>query len=199
MSGSRCLIKIVPNHFSLSQSKQHNAAKTPHVGRSQPFLKSYFHFSHDEQNACIIRMAVKAVILRINLPRSLKIPTPNYLHYNIYLLPAAANYYIQASGSSRQFAMASSPPRGYFTILYFASASSHTSKDSEFLPAPLALSTLFDTLEERYPGIKAKVLDSSLVTVNLEYIDIPEVTTNTEDTILKDGDEVAIIPPVSSG
>lgn len=89
-------------------------------------------------------------------------------------------------------------PAGHFTILYFASASSHTSKDSDFLPAPLRLSELFDTLEERYAGIKDKVLETCLVTVNLEYVDMPGVGENT-GTIVKEGDEVAIIPPVSSG
>lgn len=89
---------------------------------------------------------------------------------------------------------------GHFTILYFASASSYTSKDSESFPAPLSLSELFDILEKQYVGIKAKVLESCLVTVNLEYVDVPEASSVVnDDTIIKEGDEVAIIPPVSSG
>ncbi|PSS27929.1 hypothetical protein M430DRAFT_160724 [Amorphotheca resinae ATCC 22711] len=87
---------------------------------------------------------------------------------------------------------------GHFTILYFASASSYTSKDSEILQAPLPLSKLFETLEERYPGIKAKVLESCLVTVNLEYVDVTGESAG-DQTIIQEGDEVAIIPPVSSG
>jgi molybdopterin converting factor small subunit len=90
-------------------------------------------------------------------------------------------------------------PPGHYTILYFASASSYTSKDSEHLPAPLPLSKLFDTLEEKYGGIKAKVLETCLVTVNLEYVDLPEGTGNGSEMVIKEGDEVAIIPPVSSG
>ncbi|TVY32227.1 Molybdopterin synthase sulfur carrier subunit [Lachnellula subtilissima] len=78
-------------------------------------------------------------------------------------------------------------PAGHFTILYFASASSYTSKNNE----------LFDTLEEKYNGMKAKVLASCLVTVNLEYVDIPEDCAS--EPVIKEGDEVAIIPPVSSG
>lgn len=86
---------------------------------------------------------------------------------------------------------------GHFTILYFASASSYTSKDSEALPAPLPLAKLFGTLDEKYGGMKAKVLESCLVTINLEYVDMPE---NGEDgPVINEGDEVAIIPPVSSG
>lgn len=90
-------------------------------------------------------------------------------------------------------------PAGHYTILYFASASSYTSKDSEHLPAPLPLSKLFVTLEDRYGGIKAKVLDSCLVTINLEYVDIPDGTGDESEIVIKEGDEVAIIPPVSSG
>ncbi|RYP05450.1 hypothetical protein DL764_003799 [Monosporascus ibericus] len=87
------------------------------------------------------------------------------------------------------------PPKGHFNILYFASAGSFTSKEFETLPAPLPLSKLFDTLEERYKGIKDRLLSSCLVTVNLEYVDIPE----SDQSVIKEGDEVAIIPPVSSG
>lgn len=91
-------------------------------------------------------------------------------------------------------------PAGHFTVLYFASASSYTSKDSDVFPAPLQLSKLFDKLEGKYVGMRSKVLDSCLVTVNLEYVDLPdEATPDQPEVILKEGDEVAIIPPVSSG
>lgn len=90
-------------------------------------------------------------------------------------------------------------PAGHFTILYFASASSYTSKDSEILPAPLPIAKLFDTLEERYRGMKSKVLETCLVTVNLEYVDVPAGAGVASDAVIKTGDEVAIIPPVSSG
>ena len=86
---------------------------------------------------------------------------------------------------------------GHFTVLFFASASSFTTKDSETFEAPLPLPKLFEHLENRYPGIKEKVLDSCLVTVNLEYVDIG--AGDHDELTLKDGDEVAIIPPVSSG
>lgn len=86
-------------------------------------------------------------------------------------------------------------------MLYFASANTFTGKESEPLPAPLPLKKLFATLEERYTGIRAKVLESCLVTINLNYVDVPE--DNNEDgadePVIKEGDEVAIIPPVSSG
>ncbi|PTB78200.1 hypothetical protein M440DRAFT_1187138 [Trichoderma longibrachiatum ATCC 18648] len=92
---------------------------------------------------------------------------------------------------------APNPPRGHFNILYFASASSFTGRESESLPAPLPLSKLFSELETRYPGFKAKILDSSLVTVNLDYVDVP--SEGEEGRVIQEADEVAIIPPVSSG
>jgi molybdopterin synthase sulfur carrier subunit len=87
------------------------------------------------------------------------------------------------------------PPAGHFNVLYFASAKSYTSKEYEALPAPLLLRDLVATLEKRHNGIKAKVLDSCLVTVNMEYAELQE---DGAKEILE-GDEVAIIPPVSSG
>lgn len=86
-------------------------------------------------------------------------------------------------------------PAGHFTILYFAAASSFTKKQYDHLPAPLKLSALFEELEKRYPGIKDKVLDSSALTVNLDYVDLEEA----ENATIEERDEVAIIPPVSSG
>lgn len=96
-------------------------------------------------------------------------------------------------------AMSTAPksPAGHFTILYFASASSYTSKDSENLPAPLPVSKLFEVLELKYSGIKSMILDSCLLTINLEYVDITEDSAT--DVVIKEGDEVAVIPPVSSG
>jgi molybdopterin converting factor small subunit len=96
-------------------------------------------------------------------------------------------------------ATSSKAPPGHYTILYFASASSYTSKDSEHLPSPLPLSKLFETLEERYAGMRAKVLESCLVTINLEYVDISDAAGDGSKTVIQEGDEVAIIPPVSSG
>jgi molybdopterin converting factor small subunit len=90
-------------------------------------------------------------------------------------------------------------PAGHYSILYFAAASTFTKKTSEHLPAPVKARNLFATLEERYPGIREKILASCAVTVNLEYIDIDEEDAADMDKEIKEGDEVAIIPPVSSG
>ncbi|KAF2163738.1 hypothetical protein M409DRAFT_68324 [Zasmidium cellare ATCC 36951] len=91
-------------------------------------------------------------------------------------------------------------PAGHFTLLYFASSSSYTRKEYDFLPAPLPVVQLFDKLEERYPGIKEKVLSSSALTVNLDYVDLEEeASKSAKGMSIAEGDEVAIIPPVSSG
>ncbi|EJP62996.1 molybdopterin synthase small subunit CnxG [Beauveria bassiana ARSEF 2860] len=91
--------------------------------------------------------------------------------------------------------MADAP--GQCTVLYFAAASSYTGKESEVFSAPTPLARLLAAVEARYPGIRASVLDSCLVTVNLDYVDVP--SGDDEGVLIQAADEVAIIPPVSSG
>lgn len=95
--------------------------------------------------------------------------------------------------------MAPAKVPGHFSILYFAAASTFTGKSTEHLPAPVQADQLFAELEKRYPGIGKKVLDSCAVTVNLDYIDIDGDDAPHQSLVIKEGDEVAIIPPVSSG
>lgn len=99
--------------------------------------------------------------------------------------------------------MPQSPPPGHFQLLYFASAASFTKKDSDDFPAPLPTQELFSLLEEKYAGIKDALLSSCAVTVNLEYIDMDNIQSESPASelggVIKAGDEVAIIPPVSSG
>ncbi|KAI1457459.1 molybdopterin synthase small subunit CnxG [Annulohypoxylon moriforme] len=92
------------------------------------------------------------------------------------------------------------PKDGWFNLLYFASAKSFTSKEFDTFPAPLSLTDLFSKLEEMYNGITDKILDSSMVTINLQYVDVPRPGDESSPTVtIQQGDEVAIIPPVSSG
>lgn len=85
-------------------------------------------------------------------------------------------------------------------MLYFASAASFTRKSSEEFSAPLSIADLFERLEQSYPGIKDNVLASSLLTINLQYVDLVEDgSDNASTTMINEGDEVAIIPPVSAG
>jgi len=96
--------------------------------------------------------------------------------------------------------MASSKaPAGHFTILYFAAASTFTGKTTEHLPAPIRVRDLFARLNDTYPGIEDKVLSSCALTVNLEYVDMDNDDVSGTDKEIKAGDEVAVIPPVSSG
>ncbi|KAK0940131.1 hypothetical protein LTS16_000778 [Friedmanniomyces endolithicus] len=92
------------------------------------------------------------------------------------------------------------PPPGHFTLLYFASATSFTRRSHDFFSAPLPLSQLYDAVEKKYPGIREKVLSSSALTVNLDYVDVEEeVQKGEKGMVIQAGDEVAVIPPVSSG
>ena len=91
-------------------------------------------------------------------------------------------------------------PPDHFTLLYFASAASYTGKGHDFLRASLKITELYDVLDKQYPGFREKVLDSAAITVNLEYVDLDEESAKGEGCIVIDaGDEVGIIPPVSSG
>jgi molybdopterin converting factor small subunit len=89
----------------------------------------------------------------------------------------------------------SKPQAGHFSILYFASAASFTNKSSDHLVAPMKLSTLLHHLEDMYPTINQRIMHSCALTVNLEYVDMQADA----DMLINEGDEVAIIPPVSSG
>ncbi|KAF4781605.1 ThiS family protein [Colletotrichum scovillei] len=100
-----------------------------------------------------------------------------------------------STNHTSNMAAAPKPPKEHFNVLFFASAGSFTSKQYEVLPAPLPLKKLFDALEERHGGFKERFLESCLVTVNLEYVDIPGPDDEDGPMILS-GDEVAIIPPV---
>jgi molybdopterin converting factor small subunit len=91
------------------------------------------------------------------------------------------------------------PAAGQFTVLYFASSSSYTHKQHDFFPGPLLLSQVPDVLEKQYPGIKEKILGSCALTVNLDYVDLEEGAKGEQGLVVQPGDEVAVIPPVSSG
>lgn len=83
-----------------------------------------------------------------------------------------------------------------FTVLYFATAAAYTKRDSETFEGPCSIAQFLTLLEKRYPGITASVLDSCALSVDLQYVDKDN---DDGDQAIKDGSEVAIIPPVSSG
>lgn len=98
--------------------------------------------------------------------------------------------------------MSGKAPAGHFRLLYFASAASFTRKSSDEFSAPLPITDLFRVIESHYPGITDTVLSSAAVTVNLDYIDVEangQAIGERGAIVIEEGDEVAIIPPVSSG
>lgn len=89
-----------------------------------------------------------------------------------------------------------------FTLLLFASAKSYCSEtESLQLSAPITLQQLYSELESRWPGVGEKVLKSSQIVVNLEYVDCDweERDTKGKGIVIQAGDEVGVVPPVSAG
>lgn len=99
--------------------------------------------------------------------------------------------------------MPTQTPPGHFRILYFASAASFTHKESDTFAAPVIAGNIFGLLEELYPGMTKAVLSTCALTINLEYMDLDKgkagIDGSDSKTKIQEGDEVAIIPPVSSG
>ncbi|KAJ6445667.1 thiS family domain-containing protein [Purpureocillium lavendulum] len=116
---------------------------------------------------------------------------------NNFANTAPASFFILSHFVFAQDTHAAWPPQGHFNVLYFASAGSFTGREQEALPAPMPLGKLFAELEARHPGMTAAILDSCLVTVNLDYVDMP--ADGSDGAVIQEADEVAIIPPVSSG
>ncbi|KAL2419892.1 hypothetical protein ABEF95_007882 [Exophiala dermatitidis] len=132
---------------------------------------------------------------------------------------------LPGSRTSTGTSTASPSGTGTFTLLLFASASTYADNlETMVLPAPTTLRAVFRLLETKFPGFTEKVLKSSAVTVNLEYADSldpadldvqRDLGLNHDrrggdggdedgrgqglDLVIRPGDEVGIIPPVSSG
>ncbi|GBF96605.1 hypothetical protein Rsub_09351 [Raphidocelis subcapitata] len=79
-------------------------------------------------------------------------------------------------------------------VLYFARSREVAGAPEEALDLPpgATTSSLLDDLRSRHPGL-AGVLTSCVVAVNHEYVAAGEAAE------LREGDEVAIIPPLSGG
>ncbi len=77
-------------------------------------------------------------------------------------------------------------------VLYFSSIKDKLKKSSEQINIPegATLKDLIKLLKEKYPEIQEN-LDKAMFAINEEYAE--------KDTVLKDGDTVAVIPPVSGG
>lgn len=77
-------------------------------------------------------------------------------------------------------------------VEYYGPSTQYTRTKSERVDVQ-SLDELFHDWERKYPGFLEYVRTSCGVTVNLEYVDIGQEHTLGED------DQVAVIPPVSSG
>ncbi len=77
-------------------------------------------------------------------------------------------------------------------VLYFSSLKDKLGKQTEEidLPENSTVQNLISILKEKYPNISDS-LDNVMFALNEEYVD--------KDSPLKDGDTVALIPPVSGG
>ncbi len=77
-------------------------------------------------------------------------------------------------------------------MLFFASARDATGVDSASVELPSASTTddLVRLLLQRHPAL-LRIASTAVLSVNLRYVDAA--------TQLVDGDEVAVIPPVSGG
>lgn len=75
-------------------------------------------------------------------------------------------------------------------ILFFAQLEeSIGSREVELKSVPISIKELKEILHEKYPNLPT--LENTIVAINEEYAD--------EDTIIKESDVVAFIPPVSGG
>lgn len=93
--------------------------------------------------------------------------------------------------------MASSTQQPTVTVLYFSAAMTATGVTSEeiTIPSPeFKLSSLGSILVSRHPSANLQtILDTSQWSVDLEMVEDPDTV------ILKGGEEVAVICPVSGG
>ncbi len=84
------------------------------------------------------------------------------------------------------------PSQIHITVLYFAGAKDATGKRRESIKLPeyTTIRELLLEISSTHPRIR-NILNSIKVAVNYKVVDV--------DTILKESDEVALLPPVSGG
>jgi molybdopterin converting factor subunit 1 len=84
------------------------------------------------------------------------------------------------------------PSQIHITVLYFAGAKDATGKRKESikLPEDATIRELLLVISSTHPRIR-NILNSMQIAVNYKVVDF--------DTVLKEADEVALLPPVSGG
>lgn len=77
-------------------------------------------------------------------------------------------------------------------LLYFAFVKDKTGVEFDLLelPSDTSVKSLIKIILEKYPGL-GNIVDMIQISVNYKIVDV--------DTILKDGDEIAFLPPISGG
>ncbi len=77
-------------------------------------------------------------------------------------------------------------------VLYFASLKNKLNKNYEYIDIDknITVKTLKNLLLKKYPDLKG-FLENCMIAVNESYVD--------DNTLLKDNNTVAIIPPVGGG
>jgi molybdopterin converting factor subunit 1 len=84
------------------------------------------------------------------------------------------------------------PSQIHITVLYFAGAKDAAGKRRESikLPEDTTIKELLLVISSTHPRIR-NILNSMQIAVNYKVVDV--------DAILKEADEVALLPPVSGG
>jgi sulfur-carrier protein len=77
-------------------------------------------------------------------------------------------------------------------ILYFAFVKDKTGVEFDLLdlPSDTSVKSLINLILEKHPAL-SNIIDIIQISVNYKIVDV--------DTILKDGDEIAFLPPISGG
>lgn len=95
-----------------------------------------------------------------------------------------------------------------FSLLYFGPLADLAGQQKEVVEITttmaasnegLTISELYKYVGSRHGDSAAILLDSCAVAVNMEYLEEDTETGSSNAIVIRPGDEVAIIPPVSSG
>ncbi|KAJ8330896.1 hypothetical protein BDV3_002793 [Batrachochytrium dendrobatidis] len=86
-------------------------------------------------------------------------------------------------------------------VLFFASGRELVGLEMDHLILPgstVSMPQLIEALTAKHPSI-LQILESSMIAVNMSYVDKQGLLEDGEYVQIRDGDEIAVIPPVSGG
>ncbi|KAL2916079.1 hypothetical protein HK105_204503 [Polyrhizophydium stewartii] len=93
------------------------------------------------------------------------------------------------------------PPNGAITVLYFASGRELAGVASEQLPLAgtgASVPEVLAVLTARHPAL-ARIAPSCMLAVNMQMVAASGIGADGAAVLVRPGDEVALIPPVSGG